>query len=201
MRARCRRRACACASASRFQRRRCSHGLAATGATWSTRSAWPSRTCCPRHSAVRIRMRRTSHRRAARSLEQGMKDLIDSIRAEYQRYKALGEGALQQVRDDELSAQGPAGSNSLAVICWHLSGNLRSRFTDFLTTDGEKPWRNREEEFDDRVVTRETFLGTWGEGGAGLFRAIEPLTDAQLSATITIRQQPMKVYEALLRSL
>ena len=82
-----------------------------------------------------------------------MRELIDSIRGEYERYKALGEGAARQVQDEELSLPGPNDSTSLAIICWHLSGNLRSRFTDFLTSDGEKPWRNREEEFDDRAVS------------------------------------------------
>jgi hypothetical protein len=130
-----------------------------------------------------------------------MTELIDSIRAEYLRYKALGEGAVAQVRDDELSKPGPAGGNSLAVICWHLSGNLRSRFTDFLTADGEKPWRNREEEFDDRAVSRDEFMAKWNEGWAALLEALAGLTEDHLRGTITIRKQPLKVHEALYRSL
>ena len=63
---------------------------------------------------------------------------VDSIRLEYVRYKALAEAAMAQLTDAQLGADGPAGSNSIAMICWHVSGNLRSRFTDFLTTDGEK---------------------------------------------------------------
>jgi hypothetical protein len=128
-------------------------------------------------------------------------ELIDSIRAEYLRYKALGEGAIRQVRDDELSTAGPAAGNSLAIICWHLSGNLRSRFTDFLTADGEKPWRNREEEFDDRVVSRDEFMEKWDAGWAALLAALGQLTDDHLRGTVTIRQQPLKVHEALYRSL
>ena len=130
-----------------------------------------------------------------------MNELIEGIGAEYRRYKALGEAALDQVRDDELSTAASAGENSLAVICWHLSGNLRSRFTDFLTTDGEKPWRNREEEFDDRVVSRDEFLRTWEAGWAVVLDALGSLDDGQLFATVTIRQQPLKVHDALFRSL
>jgi hypothetical protein len=130
-----------------------------------------------------------------------MRDLIQSIRGEYERYKSLGDGAVRQVNDDELSKPGPNGSSSLAVVCWHLSGNLRSRFTDFLTSDGEKPWRNREEEFDDRVVSRAQFLAKWEEGWAVLFAALDGLTDEHLRATVTIRGQALKVHEALHRSL
>jgi Protein of unknown function (DUF1572) len=130
-----------------------------------------------------------------------MRDLIDSIRGEYERYKALAEGALRQVRDDDLSRAGPNGSSSLAIICWHLSGNLRSRFTDFLTSDGEKPWRNREEEFDDRAVSRDEFLAKWEEGWRVLFAALDGLADDHLNATVTIRGQAMKVHQALHRSL
>jgi uncharacterized protein DUF1572 len=130
-----------------------------------------------------------------------MRELIDSIRGEYERYKALGEGAVAQVQDRELSLPGPNGGNSLAVICWHISGNLRSRFTDFLTSDGEKPWRNREEEFDDRAVSRAEFLAKWEEGWRVLFASLDLLTDASLGDVVTIRGQQLKVHEALHRSL
>jgi hypothetical protein len=93
-----------------------------------------------------------------------MTNIVDSVRAEYLRYKALAEAAIDQLSDDQLSAQGPGGGNSIAVICWHVSGNLRSRFTEFLTTDGEKPWRKREEEFQARTVTRAALLSKWNEG-------------------------------------
>jgi hypothetical protein len=129
------------------------------------------------------------------------REFVDSIRAEYVRYKALAEGALMQLRDDELSRPGPDGGNSAAIICWHLSGNLRSRFTDFLTADGEKPWRHREEEFDDRSVTRAQLMATWEEGWAVALKALEELTDGQLRAAVTIRGQVLMVHEALHRSL
>src|SRR3954468_5232896 len=83
-----------------------------------------------------------------------MDTLINSIEAEYRRYKGLAEGALAQVPEEMLSLQGPSIGNSLATICWHLSGNLSSRFSEFLTTDGEKPWRQRDEEFEARNVSR-----------------------------------------------
>jgi hypothetical protein len=130
-----------------------------------------------------------------------MRDVIESIRGEYERYKTLGERAVAQVEDRELSLAGLNGSNSLAVICWHVSGNLASRFTDFLTTDGEKPWRNREEEFDDRAVSRAGFLAKWEQGWSVLFAALAQLTDANLPDTITIRGQQLTVAVALHRSL
>jgi len=130
-----------------------------------------------------------------------MRELIESIRGEYDRYKALGEGAVAQVDDRELSQPGPGGGNSLAVICWHISGNFQSRFTDFLTSDGEKPWRNREEEFDDRAVSRAEFLEKWEGGWRVLFAALDALGDDQLRDTVTIRGQALKVHEALHRSL
>jgi uncharacterized damage-inducible protein DinB len=130
-----------------------------------------------------------------------MTTLVDSIRAEYLRYKALAEAAIRQLDDGELSAQQTSNSNSIATICWHLSGNLRSRFTDFVTSDGEKPWRQREEEFAARPVSKAELLAKWEEGWEALLGALTDLTDEQLHATVTIRQQPLKVHEALNRSM
>ena len=127
--------------------------------------------------------------------------LIEAIAAEYSRYKALGEGAFAQVKNAELSQDDGNGSNSIAVIVWHLGGNLKSRFTDFRTTDGEKPWRNREEEFAERVVTRQQLLAKWEDGWAALVAALADLTDDDLSGTITLRRQSVTIDQALLRSL
>jgi len=127
--------------------------------------------------------------------------LIEAIREEYRRYKALAEGAFVQLSDAELAAGGPAGGSSVATIAWHVSGNLRSRFTDFLASDGEKPWREREEEFAARTVTRDELLTTWNAGWSALFDAIAGLTDQDLGRTVTIRQNPLLVCEALERSL
>jgi hypothetical protein len=127
--------------------------------------------------------------------------LIKSIEGEYLRYKALAESALRQVPEIALSQSGPSDGNSLAVISWHLSGNLKSRFTDFLTSDGEKPWRNREEEFAARSVSRAELMEKWTDGWLALLGALQQLTDADLTKTVLIRGQPLLVHEALHRSL
>jgi uncharacterized protein (TIGR02246 family) len=127
--------------------------------------------------------------------------LLRSLAAEYRRYKALAEAALAQVPEARLSESGPAGGNSLAVICWHLSGNLRSRFTDFLDGDGEKPWRHRDEEFAAREVSRTGLLAKWEQGWAMLLGTLDTLTDADLARSVVIRGESLPVHEALHRSL
>jgi hypothetical protein len=130
-----------------------------------------------------------------------MNTLIKSVEAEYRRYKALADAALAQVPEPQLSAPGPSNGNSLTTICWHIAGNLQSRFTEFLTADGEKPWRQREEEFAPRTVSRETLLAKWAAGWEVLFSTLATLKDADLETTVTIRRQPLAVHEALHRSL
>ena len=130
-----------------------------------------------------------------------MRILIQSIEGEYRRYKSLAEGALAQVAEPQLSVPGPGNGNSLATICWHVAGNLQSRFTDFLTTDGEKPWRQREEEFVARTISREALLAKWSAGWEVLLATLATLTDADLTASVAIRRQPLPVHEALHRSL
>ena len=127
--------------------------------------------------------------------------VVSSIRAEFLRYRALAEGAVRQVSDSELSAPGPEAANSLAVICWHISGNLQSRFTDFLTTDGEKPWRHREEEFAARAVTHAELEAKWATGWNTLLQTLDGLNDSHLARTVIIRGQPLSVVEALHRAL
>jgi hypothetical protein len=130
-----------------------------------------------------------------------MTSITESIRTEYLRYRKLAEEAMAQLGDGDLSAAGPNDGNSIAVICWHISGNLRSRFTDFLTSDGEKPWRVRDEEFLARKVTRAELLAKWNEGWEALLDALASLTDEQLQHSVTIRHIPHQVHEALHRSL
>jgi len=130
-----------------------------------------------------------------------MQTIFESIETEYRRYKLLAEGAIQQVPAEQLSAGVPAGSNSIAKLVWHVSGNLESRFTDFLTTDGEKPWRDRDSEFVDRRVTPEELIAKWERGFAVLFGALRSLTAADLCREVRIRGQPLAVHAALLRSL
>lgn len=130
-----------------------------------------------------------------------MRDIVGSIQSEYVRYKGLADKSLEQVDESDLSKPGPNGNNSLAVIAWHVSGNLKSRFTDFLTSDGEKAWRHRDEEFDDRAVSRAEMQVKWSEGWNVLFATLDTLTDEDLHRTVTIRGQQLHVHDALHRSL
>ena len=130
-----------------------------------------------------------------------MQSIIGSIVSEYRRYKALGEGAIAQLEADELSSTDPRAGNSVTIIVWHISGNLASRFTDFLTSDGEKPWRQRDEEFAARNVTRQALMSKWEHGWSILFGALSELTDDDLQRSVTIRGKSLRVHDALHRSL
>src|SRR5688572_10436210 len=129
------------------------------------------------------------------------RDFIESVTAEYRRYKQLGEGAFAQLANGELCQAASADDNSVAAIVWHVAGNLKSRFTDFQTSDGEKPWRNRDEEFEERVVTRQQLLEKWEDGWRVLFNTLDGLTDDDLHKVVTLRQQPLAIHQALHRSL
>ena len=112
--------------------------------------------------------------------------LIADFRSEYARYRDLAEKALAQMPDGELNRVPAPDANSAAMIVRHMSGNLVSRFTDFLTDDGEKPNRNRDAEFDERDYTRAEVNALWAKGFAVLDDALVPLTDADLERTVTI---------------
>src|SRR5262245_60778528 len=124
-----------------------------------------------------------------------MTTTIEAIRAEYLRYQALAEAAIAQLEDADLASSPSADDNSIATICWHCSGNLESRFAEFLTTDGEKPWRDREEEFAQRMVTKAELLAKWQRGWDTLLSALAGLRDEDLQRTVTIRRQPLQVNE------
>src|SRR5262245_31376594 len=138
-----------------------------------------------------------------------MRAVVASVEGEFRRYKAIAEGAFAQLRDGELSTPRVSATvepssendNSVAVIVWHISGNLVSRFTEFLTSDGEKPWRHRDEEFVARDVSRAELLEKWERGWSVLFATLGALTDEHVSHTVHIRRQPLSVVEALHRSL
>lgn len=130
-----------------------------------------------------------------------MRKIVGSIEAEYRRYQRLAEGAIEQLDEGQLSSKGQAGENSIAAIVWHISGNLESRFTDFLSSDGEKAWRDRESEFAQRTPTRKEMAEKWEKGWATLFGALKGLDDLQLDRAVTIRGVELSVLEALLRSL
>jgi len=126
--------------------------------------------------------------------------LEDAV-AVFHYYKKLAERAMEQVADAQLFETLDDEANSIAIIVKHMVGNMRSRWTDFLTTDGEKPSRNRDGEFIDPVVTRAALLAEWESGWECLFRAIEPLTDADLGRKVTIRGEAHSVMQAINRQL
>ena len=128
-------------------------------------------------------------------------DFLSSARKQFAYYQLLGEQALSQVSDAQLHWQPSPESNSLATIVKHLSGNMLSRWTDFLTTDGEKPWRAREAEFDNDLGTRAAVLAAWEAGWQCVFAALDGLTEADLARTIYIRNQGHSVTEAINRQL
>ena len=126
--------------------------------------------------------------------------LEDSLSV-FRYYKKLAERAMEQVSDQDLFATLDEESNSIAIVVKHLAGNMRSRWTDFLTSDGEKPDRNRDTEFANPPLTRKALLEQWEDGWARLFRAIEPLSEADLGKTVTIRGEPHSVMQAINRQL
>jgi hypothetical protein len=126
---------------------------------------------------------------------------LDDARSLFAYYKKLGERAIAQVSDDQLTLTLDDEANSIATIVKHMAGNMRSRWTDFLTTDGEKPDRHRDSEFEEPPATRSALLQTWESGWGCLFSALEPLTDADLARTITIRGEAHSVMQAINRQL
>jgi hypothetical protein len=126
-----------------------------------------------------------------------LKDCSDLLRY----YKRLGERAMTQVSDEALMATPDAESNSIAIMVKHLAGNMRSRFTDFLDTDGEKPDRNRDTEFEAPPKTRAELMAMWETGWQHVFDALAPLKDEQLGQKVLIRSEAHSVLQALNRQL
>ena len=129
-------------------------------------------------------------------------DWLVDVRVQFEKMKRLAEGALAQAGDDQLNVALDAESNSLAVIAKHVAGNLRSRFTDFLTTDGEKPDRNRDGEFEIAgPVARQMVMEDWERGWQVLFGVLDGLTPADLRREVVIRGERHTVVQALNRQL
>jgi len=124
-----------------------------------------------------------------------VKDTTDTMR----HYKRLAERALEQVPDEALVFVPGEGSNSISIIMKHLSGNLRARWKDFLTTDGEKPDRNRDSEFEEPLRTRAEIMAQWEEGWGLLLGTLSTLTDDDLGRTVTIRGEAHSVLQAITR--
>ncbi len=116
-------------------------------------------------------------------------------------YKSLAERAIAQVTDEQLVAILDPEMNSIATTVKHMAGNMRSRWIDFLTSDGEKPDRNRDTEFVDPPATRETVLALWNDGWQRLFSALEPLSEQDLERTVTIRGEAHSVMQAINRQI
>ena len=126
-----------------------------------------------------------------------LKDSTDIFRY----YKTLGENAIAQCPDAGLVAELDEQSNSIAIIVKHLSGNMISRWTDFLTSDGEKPSRNRDSEFEQPPKTRAEILDLWDAGWKCVFTALQGLSDANLTKTVTIRGEEHSVMQAINRQV
>ena len=127
--------------------------------------------------------------------------IADSV-ALFQQYKRMAEKAIEQVTDEELFRALDAESNSIAIIVKHMAGNMRSRWTDFLTTDGEKPDRDRDSEFVQAdITTRAQLLALWDEGWQRVFSALAPLSPADLDRQVLIRTEPHSVMQAINRQV
>jgi Protein of unknown function (DUF1572) len=128
-------------------------------------------------------------------------DYLESALKQFEYYKMLGEKTIAQVSDEQLFWQFNPECNSIGSIVKHLWGNMLSRWTDFLTTDGEKSWRDRDAEFENDLKTRADVLEKWEAGWSCLFEALRPLTEADLGREIYIRNMGHSVTEAINRQL
>jgi hypothetical protein len=116
-------------------------------------------------------------------------------------YKKLSEGAMEQLSDEQLFTALDEEMNSVAIIVKHMAGNMRSRWTDFLISDGEKPDRNRDSEFVAPPTTRAELMRVWNDGWERIFYALEPLSDADLAREVLIRSEPHSVMQAINRQI
>ena len=128
-------------------------------------------------------------------------DYLDSVRKQFEYYKTLGDKTIAAVPEEGLAWQYNEESNSIVTIVKHLHGNMLSRWNDFLTTDGEKEWRNRDGEFENDIRTKEQLLTLWSEGWACFFKALNELTEEDLSKTVYIRNMGQTVTDAINRQL
>ena len=126
---------------------------------------------------------------------------LESVKKQFLYYKTLGEKAIEQLEPHQLFVYVNEDTNSIATIIKHLSGNMLSRWTDFLTTDGEKEWRNRDAEFENDLKTKDEVLELWNKGWECLFTAVNGLLKEQLSEIIYIRNEGHSVVEAINRQL
>ena len=126
---------------------------------------------------------------------------LESAKRQFVSYKQLAEKAIAQIDDKELSWQANEDSNSIITIVKHMHGNMLSRWTDFLTSDGEKPWRQRDAEFENDNINRDVLMKMWEEGWQCVFNTLDSLTDNDLEKTIYIRNEAHSVLEAINRQI
>lgn len=126
---------------------------------------------------------------------------LASVKKQMLYYKAIGEKAIEQLEPNQLFIETNEGSNSIAIIIKHISGNMLSRWTDFLTTDGEKQWRNRDLEFENELQSKEELLAIWDKGWDCFFQAIDSLLPEQLLQIIYIRNEGQTALDAINRQL
>ena len=126
---------------------------------------------------------------------------LESVKKYFRQQKTLGDKTIEQLTEDNLLWQFNENSNSIAIIVQHLWGNMLSRFTDFLTEDGEKEWRDRDKEFESAIKTKEELVKKWNEGWQCVFSALDGLKEEDLGKTIFIRKEPHEVLEAINRQL
>jgi hypothetical protein len=127
--------------------------------------------------------------------------ILDAVRDEFVKTRRLAEKALAQMPDEALHRQIDDESNSVAILMRHMAGNMRSRWTDFLTSDGEKPDRLRDREFEARLLSRDELMAEWNDGWQRLFDTLASLTDTDLERTVVIRAEPHTVIQALTRQI
>ena len=128
-------------------------------------------------------------------------EFIAGAKTIFEYYKALGEQTFEQLKDEQLFWQYNPESNSIATIVKHLSGNMLSRWTDFLNSDGEKAWRDRESEFDNDITTRDQMMKLWNNGWGCLFTALDSVKPEDLSREVYIRNMGHTVVEAIHRQM
>ncbi|WP_116789090.1 DUF1572 family protein [Flavobacterium psychrotrophum] len=132
---------------------------------------------------------------------QATKSYLESTRKQFLYYKTLGEKAMAQLEPEQLFYSADEDTNSIAVIVKHLQGNMLSRWTDFLTSDGEKEWRNRDDEFIDTYIDKNALMAGWEQGWQCLFTALDTVTPESLDSIIYIRNEGHTVVEAINRQL
>ncbi len=130
-----------------------------------------------------------------------LQSYLSSLKKEFTDYKGLAEKTFDQLNDEQLNYVYNPESNSIATILKHMHGNMLSRWTDFLTTDGEKEWRQRDAEFEDKKLSREELMKLWNDGWYCVFEALDKVNEYNISTTISIRNQSLTIPGAFNRQL